>query len=133
LFKLEISDAQVDRLLYIIDEDKNGIINISEYYNALEAYNCRGEVIGPFDDDPSNIKFEHQSLFRMVKILRERKVTFDELFIEADTSGDGIIDLLELKVFLDNLGGFQEKELHSLKNYLDIDKDGSIEKKEWDI
>jgi len=40
---------------------------------------------------------------------------------------------VELKVFLDNLGGFQEKELHSIKNYLDIDKDGSIEKKEWDI
>jgi len=114
LFKLEISDAQIDRLVYIIDEDKNGIINISEYYNALEAYNCRGEVIGPFDDDPTSIKFDHQSLFRMVKVLRERKLTFDELFLEADTSGDGIIDLAELKVFLDKLGGFHKKELHSI-------------------
>ena len=114
-----------------MDEDNNGIINISEYYNALEAYNCRGEVIGPFDDDPSNLKFEHQALFRLVKILRERNLAFEELFKKADTSGDGLIDLLELKAFLDDFGGFQEKELHSIKNYLDIDKDGSIDKKEF--
>ena len=59
LFKLEISDAQVNRILSIMDEDKNGMISISEYYSTLEAYNVRGEVIGPFDDDPSSIKFEH--------------------------------------------------------------------------
>ena len=59
LYKLPISDDQINRILSIIDEDDNGIVNISEYYSTLEAYNCRGEVIGPFDDDPNNLKFDH--------------------------------------------------------------------------
>ena len=82
------------------------MISISEYYNALEAYNCRGEIIGPFDDDPNSIKFEHQALFRMVKVLRERNISFDTLFKEADSSGDGQLDLNELKSFLEKIGGF---------------------------
>jgi len=118
-------------LISIIDEDKNGTISISEYYSTLEAYNARGEKNGPFDDDPTNLKFELQALFRMITILRERNISADELFRMADTSGDGKIELEELKICLKGIGGCQEKELHAIRGFLDIDGNGDIDENEF--
>jgi len=40
VFNLQLSRAQVSRLILILDEDMEGNITLEEYYNALEAYAC---------------------------------------------------------------------------------------------
>ena len=49
----------------------------------------------------------------------------------TDVSNDGSIDTLELKQVLNSLGEFQEKELHSIKTFFDIDNNGSIDEDEF--
>ena len=71
------------------------------------------------------------SLIRLIKIIRERKITDAELFSKSDKSGDGVIDLTELKECLETFEGFTEKELNSIMMYMDIDGDGSIDKIEF--
>ena len=67
----------------------------------------------------------------MIKILRDKKLSAEKLFGEADSSGDGSLDLLELKECLYNIGGFSEKELGAIMNYMDIDGDGNIDRREF--
>ena len=38
---------------------------------------------------------------------------------------------MEMKQCLAEMGGFSGKELHSIATYLDIDKDGNIDKNEF--
>lgn len=40
---LQLSKAQMSRLIMILDEDIEGTITMEEYTNALEAYGCSGE------------------------------------------------------------------------------------------
>jgi hypothetical protein len=53
----DISAKNIARLICILDEDMEGNISLHEYYNALEAYDCRGEDVTPFDDDPMYANF----------------------------------------------------------------------------
>jgi Ca2+-binding EF-hand superfamily protein len=108
-----------------------GNISLHEYYNALEAYDCRGEDVTPFDDDPMYANFQHMALFKLVKVLRDRSIAHDELFRMIDASGDGIIDIIELKDVLKTFGDFHEKELHTIKKFFDIDNNGDIEEPEF--
>jgi Ca2+-binding EF-hand superfamily protein len=41
----------------MLDEDMEGSISLHEYYNTLEAYDCRAEDETPFDDDPDRTNF----------------------------------------------------------------------------
>jgi Ca2+-binding EF-hand superfamily protein len=128
---LGMSAKSINRLIAILDEDMEGSITLHEYYNALEAYNCRGEQMTPFDDDPMYANFQHMALFKLVKVLRDRSIASDELFRMIDSSGDNIIEILELKEVLKTFGDFHEKELHSIKTYFDLDNNGSIEESEF--
>ena len=67
----------------------------------------------------------------MVTVLRERQISAEELFRMADLSGDGSIDIDELKSCLKGIGGCQEKELHAIRTYLDIDGNGDIDEDEF--
>lgn len=119
-------------LLAILDEDKEGTISLSEYYDALDAYDCRGEEQSPFSSDPGFMNFEHMALFKLVSVLRKKQIENDVLFSMADSSGDGRIDVLELKMLLkSHIGEFHEKELHAIKKYFDIDNEGQIEESEF--
>ena len=79
----------------------------------------------------SNLKFDLKSLYRMIKKIRERDLTIEKMFELADTSGDGVLDIMEMKQCLTEIGGFSGKELHAITTYLDIDKDGNIDKNEF--
>jgi len=57
--KLELEEATVNNVLAAVDEDKTKLLTIYDYYNTLEAYDCRGETESPFDDTPDNISFKH--------------------------------------------------------------------------
>ena len=46
---LQLSKAQMSRLIMILDEDIEGTITMEEYTNALEAYGCSGERHRPMD------------------------------------------------------------------------------------
>ena len=53
------------------------------------------------------------------------------MFSEADVSGDGVIDLTELNDCLAKYGGFSEKELYSIMQFMDINGDFCIDKNEF--
>ena len=128
----ELNPKKVKHLITIFDEDKGGTISLSEYYDALDAYDCRGEEVSPFNNDPLYVNFEHMALFKLVNILREKNIDTKRLFKMIDQSGDGKIDVLELKTVLkESVGNFHEKELHAIKKYFDIDNDGHIEENEF--
>ena len=75
-------------MIIILDEDLEGNITIQEYYDALEAYNCCGEKHGPMNDHDNYISFEHKAIFKLCRILKERKMTNDEFFRSCDVNGD---------------------------------------------
>ena len=57
--KLELEEATINNVLAQVDEEKTKLVTIYEYYNTLEAFDCRGEKESPFDDTPgSNISFK---------------------------------------------------------------------------
>ena len=93
----ELNDKKVKHLITIFDEDKGGSISLSEFYDALDAYDCRGEELNPFNGDPLYVNFEHMALFKLIAILRDKNIPTPELFKMIDQSGDGNIDVLELK------------------------------------
>ena len=78
-----------------------------------------------------NDQFKNLPIIRFVRILREKNTQTDKLFDQADKDGGGNIDLLELKDCLKLHGGFTEKELYSIMKYMDVDGDGTIDKKEF--
>ena len=51
----------------------------------------------------------------------------------ADTSADLQVDIDELKICLKGIGGtsIQEKELHAIRNFLDLDGNGEISEDEF--
>jgi Ca2+-binding EF-hand superfamily protein len=71
------------------------------------------------------------ALFKLIKVLRDRSIANDELFRMIDSSGDNIIDIIELKAVLKTFGDFHEKELHTIKKFFDIDNNGDIDEPEF--
>lgn len=49
-YELGLDEKTIIRICATLDEDFNGFITLEEYYFALECYNCRCEMYGPFDD-----------------------------------------------------------------------------------
>tara|TARA_B110001450_G_C17324235_1_gene360692 strand:+ start:304 stop:498 length:195 start_codon:yes stop_codon:yes gene_type:complete len=49
----------------------------------------------------------------------------------ADVSGDGEMSTLEMKEVIASLEPFQEKELHSIFTYFDVDRSGTISELEF--
>ena len=75
-FNLQLSRGQVSRLILILDEDMEGNITLQEFYNALEAYNCAGEKHTNPDGSDYYASFEHRAMFKLLKILKERNISF---------------------------------------------------------
>lgn len=54
------------------------------------------------------------------------------MFNSCDDSGDGNVDLKELENFLEGLGlDFKKKEVHSLLQFLDVDKSHTVQREEF--
>jgi len=75
-FKLQLSKGQVSRLILILDEDMENNITIKEYFEALEAYNCSMENHQHVEGVGFELSFEHKSVFKLLEIIKERKITF---------------------------------------------------------
>ena len=109
-----------------------GTISLKEYYDALEAYSCSGEEHYPLDDEDYHIPFDQRALFKLIDILQERQISYDDLFAQCDQGGDGVIDVKELSACIGDISPlFGIKDIHSLQNFFDVDKDGTIDKNEF--
>tara|TARA_B110000285_G_scaffold128972_1_gene145188 strand:+ start:1388 stop:1627 length:240 start_codon:yes stop_codon:yes gene_type:complete len=65
-------------------------------------------------------------------MLDERKITHDEFYRMADVNNDGDMSTLEMKEVIASIDQtFQEKELHSIFTYFDVDRSGSITEDEF--
>lgn len=95
-FNLQLTRGQVSRLALILDEDMEGNITLQEYYNALEAYNCSGENHVDPDGSDYYCSFEHRAMFKLLKILRERGISYQELYRSCDVNDDKDVNVKEL-------------------------------------
>jgi len=102
-FDLKLQRGQVSRLVLILDEDMEGNITLEEYYNALEAYNCSGEKHGPTGDMEFYVPFEHKAMFKLLTILRDRNISYQELFRSCDMNNDANVNIRELENVLQGL------------------------------
>jgi len=99
-FNLNLSRGQVSRLILILDEDMEGNITLEEYYNALEAYGCSGEKHFALDGSDYYCSFEHRAMFKLLNILKDRNISYQELFRSCDVNNDGDVNIKELESVL---------------------------------
>lgn len=115
----------------ILDEDLEGSITREEYYNALEAYNVSGEKHRSLDGSIYH-PYEHRVLFKLIDELKRKNISYIEMFNACDVSDDQRVDLLEVRKFIEGISNdFKIKEIHALVLYLDIDKNGLLDKDEF--
>lgn len=115
----------------ILDEDLEGNITREEYYSALEAYNVSGEKHKSLDGSIYH-PYEHKALFKLIDELKRKNITNIEMFNACDVSDDQRVDIQEIKRFVEGISSdFKIKEIHALMTYLDIDKNGIIDKDEF--
>ena len=95
-FNLQLTRGQVSRLALILDEDMEGNITLAEYYNALEAYNCSSEKHTDPEGSDYYCSFEHRAMFKLLKILDERNISYQELFRSCDVNDDKDVNIREL-------------------------------------
>jgi len=84
----------------ILDEDMENNITLQEYFNALEAYNCQVENHFSPEGNDYYVSFEHKAMFKLLEIIKERNISYQELFRSCDVSGDGDINIVELETVL---------------------------------
>ena len=115
----------------ILDEDMEGTISRQEYYNALEAYNVSGEKHKSLDGSIYH-PFEHKVLFKLIQELKSKDISFLEMFNACDVNDDTRLGIGEIRRFIEGMSpDFQQKELYALMYYLDIDKNGLVDKDEF--
>ena len=115
----------------ILDEDMEGNITRQEYYDALEAYNVSGEKHKSFDGAIYH-PFEHRALFKLISELKRKRIEYIEMFNACDVNDDSRLGISELQKFVEGLSpDIKQKEIHALMSYVDIDKNGIVEKEEF--
>lgn len=84
------------------------------------------------DGSDSYLAFEHKALFKLIRILQERRMSHAELFRSCDINGDGQVNLKELEQFLNGFSPeFRQKDVHAIMNFFDLDKNGLCDEKEF--
>jgi hypothetical protein len=72
----------------ILDEDGEGIITLEEFQHALQAYGHNVEKHYAPDGSDYAVPFEQVAMFKLLKTLKDRSITYDELFRMCDTNDD---------------------------------------------
>jgi Ca2+-binding EF-hand superfamily protein len=125
-FNLQLSRGQVSRLVLILDEDMEGNISLDEYYNALEAYSCTGEKHYATDGSDYYVSFEHKAMFKLLQILKDRNISYQELFRSCDVNDDKDVNIRELEAVLTGFSAeFYQKDCQAIHNFFDIDKNNT--------
>ena len=118
--------------MLILDEDMEGNITLDEFYNALEAYGCSGEKHWPTDGTDYYVGFEHKAMFKLLTILKDRNITYQELFRSCDVNNDGDVNIKELEAVLTGFSAeFYQKDTQAIHNFFDIDKNNSCTEAEF--
>jgi Ca2+-binding EF-hand superfamily protein len=122
----------MSRLIMILDEDIEGNITLDEYYNALDAYQVAGEIHKPTDGSIIYHSFDHRCLFKLISELNCKNISFLEMFNFCDVNDDTKVHLSELRNFVESLStDFKQKEIHALMSYIDLDKNGVLDREEF--
>jgi Ca2+-binding EF-hand superfamily protein len=125
--KLNLTQAQITRLMLILDEDCSGRIDSREFYDALSAYQVAKEK-----HRQGNRTFQQEVLIKFCSVMCHRGIEPEEIFNLCDTDNSGYISSKELEKFLKGLSaGFQQKEIHALMSLLDADNSGEINREEF--
>lgn len=97
-----------------------GNITLAEYYNALEAYSIKGDVHNDPDGSDYYCVFEHRAMFKLLKILKERNISYQELFRSCDIDNGGDVNIRELETVLTGLSAeFYQKDTQAIHNFFD--------------
>jgi len=130
-FDIKLTPSQLTRLVNILDEDLEEIITRVEFYDAIEAYHISGEKHRSMDGSP-HYSFEIRVLFTIIEYLGEKGITPLEMFNSSDTNSDQRIEIKELVKFLEGISpDLKVKESYAFMNFMDIDRNGMIEKDEF--
>jgi Ca2+-binding EF-hand superfamily protein len=99
----------------------------------LEAYGCNGErQTIPVDGGDFYVSFEHKCLFKLIDILNDRNMSFDELYRTCDVNGDGDIKVDELESVIGTISEeFYTKDIHALHKFFDMNVDNVITEQEF--
>lgn len=109
-----------------------GNITIDEYYNALEAYNCSGEKHYATDGSDYYVSFEHRAMFKLLQILKDRNISYQELFRSCDVNDDKDVNIRELEAVLTGFSAeFYQKDCQAIHNFFDIDKNNTCTEQEF--
>ena len=131
-FNLQLSREQISRLILILDEDMEGTITLEEFYNAIEAYNCSGENHIPTDGSEFYVSFQDKAMLKLLKILKERNISYQELMRTLDVNNDGNLNFRELEFVLTGLSAeFYQKDTQAIHNFFDINENNICSEQEF--
>ena len=63
--------------------------------------------------------------------MKERKMTGQEMYSMIDLDKNGVCEIKELEDVIMPLGDFSKKEIKSIHDFFDINKDGKVEQSEF--
>lgn len=129
---LQLSKAQLARLVLALDEDMEGEITLEEYCNALVVYGCSTEQHSGAAGGQCACRFEQRALFKLLSLLAERHISAQEFFNGCDADRDGVVQLEEMEEYLLSLSAdLQQKEIYAVHSFFDLNKDGLCLEKEY--
>lgn len=129
---LQLSKAQLARLLLALDEDMEGEITLVEYCNALEVYGCSSEPHPDPAGGRCTCRFDQRALYKLLSILAERRISAQDFFNSCNADQDGVVKLEEMEEHLFSLSAeFQQKEIHAVHAFFDVNKDGLCQESEF--
>jgi Ca2+-binding EF-hand superfamily protein len=80
----------------------------------------------------SSQPFEQRCIFKLIQELRKKAISFPEMFSACDISRDEKVTVSEMTKFVEGLTpNFKQKEIHAIMSFLDLNKNGIIEKNEF--
>ena len=109
-----------------------GNISLQEFYNAIEAYGQSGEKHYDPEGTDYYCPFEHRAMFKLLQIMKDRKITAEELFRSCDVNDDKDVNIRELEQVLTGFSAeFYQKDCQAIHNFFDIDKNNTCTEQEF--
>lgn len=112
----EITTSEIQRILQELDKSKDGKVSYKEFLSWLKE----GEVVA---------RKLASKLKAVTGPMREKRVK--EAFDMYDLSGDGFLDMEEMRNAMGKMFLFNQEEVHKICNDLDTSNDGVISYKEF--
>lgn len=122
--KLGLSQAEINKLLHLFDEEWTGCVKKDDYLLCLAAYNVNSEKP---NDKIRNLS--QDSLMNFSRVLIDKRFSSEEAFKSIDTKKSGAFSAEQLSDFYKKLvPGISKKERAALFFSMDFEQTGQIEK-----